>query len=1269
MSGAIPLRQVLLLVLLLLLSAVVQSQRQQNRYYVSSQCPSNNTECRTLDWYCENVSRWIKKDTTLLFQKGVHLLDGVLMIKDSKNLIISGEGNISSNTNNLPESTTIINCAPNSGVHFFQSDGVNMSNLHFESCGALFHFGRKKHVHTSAALAFLSVQDVHINQIIVNNSKGYGLFTFNMNGFLQNSAFLYAKMHPNSSGSGNAKISFQGHLQTNLQLISSWFMYGENSHPSLRETAAGGLNIFINSSIPVHINIFNVTAQGNSGTNGNLALYMINYQTIGSGSSIVINNSCIMGGRGKKGGGIRFWSHINISHKSGMSFTLATHPILTIVDSVFHNNSVTSTGGALYIAFYNSGTSQNYDGILRQVTIKNSNFLENGGNGAALEIIQHSLSHLRSTPLFYTLIENCTFEDNYEPPNVDGPIIDFIRVEVSISMSTFVGSNTTVMTLRNTILNLYNHILFANNSGVIGGALKLCDASLIFSHNGTDVEFIGNRARKGGAIYIQQACMDTSPLCFFQPSFPKNTPITEFRPLMTFTFANNSAYIAGDAIYGGDLDRCSTIVPFKQNESQEIQSYLLFPHILDKVFDMKKQEGPSWISSNPQQVCFCQGSQKNNNRSCATEVESIEVYPGEHFAVSVITVGQMYGSTSGMINASLEDEQAKSHTLLKPKLPEMNSKCTNMTFALHSNRDSATIKLRPLTSELLTRYNVTPVEFNVKILQCPLGFELTKSPPYTCACSLALSKYLHDYNKFGYSPVICNITSREISVPAGRLWFGCYDQQYQNDTANCSSLIVTPNCNYYCNQENDIINVSISHLDSQCSLNHTGIMCGACKPGFSRILGNVLECRKDCTNANLIILIPFFLVSGIILIIIIMGLNLTVTEGTLNGLLVYTMVIQTHHSYFAENNSSIFGKICWVFISWINLTFGIRVCFYKGMDAYQYTWILFAHAFYLVSLLALIIYLSKRFIFFTRLFGRNIVKVLATIVFLLYSNIIFAIFIAFQYATLHYSTPNTTLHSKMVWYIDGNVPYLGRKHAPLYIVALFWSMAVCFYLISLMLIQCLQRHAQPNVWCLRWIVKLKPFYDAYTGPCRDSYRFWPGFLLFMRTGLYILNSTIPAYSVVFFQLKMLITAAICVLIMSLACIFPHGVYKRWPLNILEFSFLLNLCITSGILGLSSHSRQRFYAVNTSISISAFTFLGILVYHSYRRIKDTKLWRKFTTWLSVRSRISHIVQRAKQSNEASEAFNSSSDTERAFLLPQSLPSVVRFDQCREPLVEA
>lgn len=75
------------------------------------------------------------------------------------------------------------------------------------------------------------------------------------------------------------------------------------------------------------------------------------------------------------------------------------------------------------------------------------------------------------------------------------------------------------------------------------------------------------------------------------------------------------------------------------------------------------------------------------------------------------------------------------------KLPEIGSECINMTFALHSNRSSALIKLRPVIYELITHYN-TPVELNVNILWCPLGFQLTKSPPYIHVCSIALSKYL-----------------------------------------------------------------------------------------------------------------------------------------------------------------------------------------------------------------------------------------------------------------------------------------------------------------------------------------------------------------------------------------------------------------------------------------------------------------------------------------------------------------------------------------------
>ena len=139
--------------------------------------------------------------------------------------------------------------------------------------------------------------------------------------------------------------------------------------------------------------------------------------------------------------------------------------------------------------------------------------------------------------------------------------------------------------------------------------------------------------------------MDTSPVCFFQPSFPQGTPVEKFYQ-MALTFCNNSAEIAGDAIYGGDLDRCTTNVPFTKNGSQH---HHVFQDIIHAVFHTEEQKGPSWISSigNPHQACFC--DQQENNYTCKTKHEPITVYAGEQFTLLMITVGQMDGLTLGTI--------------------------------------------------------------------------------------------------------------------------------------------------------------------------------------------------------------------------------------------------------------------------------------------------------------------------------------------------------------------------------------------------------------------------------------------------------------------------------------------------------------------------------------------------------------------------------------------------------------------------------------------
>ena len=1248
---------VLLLYLLLCLTHGVWSQQQILYVKVSSdyQCPNDSqiVECQTLDWYTNksNCNSSFTSNTQMLFQDGVHLLHNFVKVSEYMNFTMAGNGSAIHRSDGYSQPSSIVSCsnkATNSGLYFSYSSNIHIRNLELRSCSGQYTLKTSDSIF-AGSLVFNSVQGIIIDQVVIRNAMGYGLHTTEMYGInlVLDSAFLYTTKHKNASDSANAKFFFGEqvtNVDTTLVVKSSWFMYGETKG---LYNAAGGLNVFIHCP-SVHIRIIDVTVQGNTGANGgNVALFLVAF-TVNS-SDIVINHSRVMDGRAIKGGGLRFWSKQSETSEERFiqkSSSYSDYQLLIITDTLFQNNTANKTGGAMYVAYYNNGINSGIDG---QVTISHCNFRHNSGNGAAMQIIQHSSSYHHITHWFQTSIEMCSFESNSMPSNEDGPILDFISVEVTMTDCRVTGSNSTAISLRNTYLNLIGDILFENNTARVGGALKICEASIVFVHNGTNVSFINNIAQKGGAIYVQQSCTDTWPLCFIQIAISNNIPVVDFIKLMQVEFINNSATIAGDALYGGDLDICSTIVPYYMNSTQQHNYYWYSKEIfLDGIFKIHQQHGPSWISSNPRGVCFCQESQMYNftTSACNKTKDTIKKYPGEEFRVSVITVGQMNSTTLGIINVSLVDEDHQNHYLFSLNgQHQSHAKCVQLTYILHSNRDSAQIDFKPVTPEVATVYQTKAVSLTVQLLRCPLGFQISNVPPYKCICNLLLSKLAtHMYD----SQIVCDINLQTISFPQKGMWFGCYDKEQQNQSSTCNSLVATPNCDEYCRSaesaNNTTVEISVVDINSQCSPGHMGIMCGACMPKYSRILGGTFECQKNCTNNNLPLILVTFIASGFIIIIIIIALNLTITEGTLNGLLVYTTIIQT---YFLEDLSG-FGKFCWIFISWINLTIGIKTCFYKGMNGYQQIWSVFIQVFYYLAIFMLIIFLSRKFMFFTRLFGRNIIKALATLAFLLYSNLLFATLNTFRYANLFISASNGTQYTKLAWYYDGNVPYFGFKHAILFVTALICSIAMFIFVFSLLLIQYLQKKS--HLLCLRWVERLRPFYEACNGPCHDNYRFWPGFLLFMRSGLYTINSLIPSYIDAMFRIKMLVTAAVFVIIMSLSCIFPKGVYKRWPLNVLEFSFYLNLCITSGVLGLSYDKRQNTSVLYTSVSVSALTFFGILVYHFHNQTKETTIYKKIATWFS------RLVCCGKEHEE--EDHFDESNSERDSLLPVASGNATR-----------
>ena len=108
-----------------------------------------------------------------------------------------------------------------------------------------------------------------------------------------------------------------------------------------------------------------------------------------------------------------------------------------------------------------------------------------------------------------------------------------------------------------------------------------------------------------------------------------------------------------------------------------------------------------------------------------------------------------------------------------------------------------------------------------------------------------------------------------------------------------------------------------------------------------------------------------------------MSLNLTVSTGTLNGLIFYANIIRASQAVFfpPEIGSSFLS----IFIAWLNLDLGIETCFYDGLDAYAKILLQFVFPLYIWLMVITIIVASHYSSTASKIFGNNAVQVLATL--------------------------------------------------------------------------------------------------------------------------------------------------------------------------------------------------------------------------------------------------------------------------------------------------
>ena len=126
-----------------------------------------------------------------------------------------------------------------------------------------------------------------------------------------------------------------------------------------------------------------------------------------------------------------------------------------------------------------------------------------------------------------------------------------------------------------------------------------------------------------------------------------------------------------------------------------------------------------------------------------------------------------------------------------------------------------------------------------------------------------------------------------------------------------------------------------------------------------------------------------------------------------------------------------------------------------------------------------------------------------------------------------YTTLCSSQGHKAVWSADGNVDYLGPKHAPLFTVAVTVPIFLWLpYTLLLFLGQWLHRCNCKLID--QKLMKIKPFLDAYYGPLKGKHHYWFGTLLLMRVVILLVSALIPANHSVILNFSVIVTFSVSV---------------------------------------------------------------------------------------------------------------------------------------------
>ena len=750
----------------------------------------------------------------------------------------------------------------------------------------------------------------------------------------------------------------------------------------------------------------------------------------------------------------------------------------TITDCTFHMNRG-YVGGAISIKrlFFN-------DEEIPYNKFRNVSITKNIAEaGAAIYAVDSYEGKIQLT------LQDVVVKDNHCSSDTCAGAIYFKGVKMDIFGSPTTGSHFSYNSPQGAIqgeggmLTLHGYVTFDHNTGVNGGAISLSNIVPLYFNFNSIVRFSNNIATEyGGAIYSNGKQNEYKrlydPTCILRLHYTISAS--------SITFIDNRALKGGHAVYATPIYDCSFL------EDDFLFSFL--DRNLSRCFTITPLPGDIndiQVLSFPENVVYCGCSDPN---LCNGTSPHLTTFPGRTVKFYITSVDKRNNLSPGVVDTQVNTDGIQSQNIMlgpRQKAQWIGTVCAQIEYQIYGP-ENASLKLR-----LSNNPNGSPTVINVKLLPCEPGFVIitnSSTNVMKCDCSPFLTSL----------GVICDTSDGTVTRNKTN-WIGVYNNTLPALAQTCPLD--------YCNST--IKKLPLARPGYLCNGGRTGIICGHCHGNLSVIFGSS-KCQ-ECSDMWLTTLV-MFAVLGVFLVAALFFLNLTITQGTLYGLIFYANIIQVNTSIFF--NQPILNPLQ-VIVSLVNLDLGLPMCFYNGMDDADKAGLQFVFPAYLLILTMATILVchyclqrspttSTRFFLYrlSIIIGERAVGVLSTLIYLSYSKLLRTVIDILTYSTVH--LPSGDMY---VWFYDGNVEYLHGKHTALFVIAIATlTLFLLPYTFALTFIPIIEQNSEHNRlfnYLHKKANQIKPMNDAHYAPYKGEWRWWLGARLWLLVVMYSLN---PVYS-------------------------------------------------------------------------------------------------------------------------------------------------------------